>query len=167
MAASAKIFKENWENKLEIDISSNKSIDDVSKATWKPLAAGITGMTPSAQETATTTAYFDGEGFSEHNVTGKSLQFQITGQRLEGDEAQDYIAGKFTAIGDELRTLARWTDTQGNTLVFVATLQAIVPFGGNANVNQTFSFTLAANGRPQTVTTSGTPSTPAKTNFGN
>lgn len=149
--ASTKIFKENWENRLEIDTNSNKTLDDISKANWKPLAAGITGMTPSAQETSTTAAYFDGEGFSEHNVTGKSLQFQITGQRLEGDEAQDYVAGKFTAIGDELRTLARWTNTQGQTVVFVATLQAIVPFGGNANVNQTFSFTLAANGRPRVV----------------
>ena len=65
-----------------------------------------------------------------------------------GDPAQDYVASHFLDIGDKLRTLARWTDPVGNVVESVATLTSIVPFGGAANVKQTFSFTLALNGKP-------------------
>lgn len=152
-------FQENWVNQLQIDLNSNKTLDDASKANWATLAAGITTITPSASETADTTPYYDGEGFSDHDVTGKAIQFAIAGHRKFGDAAQDYVASKFIATGDTLRTLARWTDPQGNVVQFVATLTAIVPFGGAANVKQTFSFTLAANGKPQRVASTVTPKT--------
>ncbi|CAH1853323.1 phage tail tube protein [Convivina praedatoris] len=148
-------FQENWVNKLEIDLNGNNSLDDVSKAKWGRLATGITTITPSASETADTTAYYDGEGFADHDVTGKAIQFAIAGHRKFGDPAQDFVASKFIAVGDTLRTLARWTDPQGNIVQFVATLVAVVPFGGAANVKQTFSFTLAANGKPQRVSNAG------------
>ena len=152
----AKTFNENYQNKLEIDTAGNTTLDDASKATWATLAAGIQTITPSASETADTTPYYSGEGFSDHDVTGKAIQFAVAGHRLSGDTAQDYIASRFTSIGDSLRTLARWTDPSGRQAQFVATLTAIVPFGGAANVKQTFSFTLAANGKPQVVNASGT-----------
>ncbi|MBZ5943913.1 capsid protein [Leuconostoc gelidum subsp. gasicomitatum] len=152
-------FNENYQNKLEIDTTGNTSLADVTKATWATLAAGIQTITPAASETADTTPYYDGEGFSDVDVTGKAVTFAIAGHRIDGDAAQDYVADKFIAVGDTLRTLARWTDPKGNQVQFVATLQAIVPFGGAANVKQTFSFTLAANGKPQAVAAS----TPAPT----
>lgn len=154
-----KTFNENYQNKLEIDTTGNTTLDDVTKATWATLAAGIQTITPSASETADTTPYYSGEGFSDHDVTGKAIQFAVAGHRLSGDTAQDYIASRFTSIGDSLRTLARWTDPSGRQVQFVATLTAIVPFGGAANVKQTFSFTLAANGKPQVVDASVTGTT--------
>lgn len=152
----AKTFNENYQNKLEIDTAGNTTLDDASKATWATLAAGIQTITPSASETADTTPYYDGEGFSSVDVTGKTISFAVAGHRLNGDEAQDYIASKYIGVGDTLHTLARWTDPSGKQVQFPATLQAIVPFGGAANAKQTFSFTLAANGKPQVVDASGT-----------
>ncbi|MCT3069074.1 capsid protein [Leuconostoc citreum] len=149
----AKTFNENYQNKLEIDTDGNTTLDDVSKASWATLAAGIQTITPSASETADTTPYYDGEGFSSIDVTGKTISFAVAGHRLSGDPAQDYIASKYIAVGETLHTLARWTDPSGKQVQFAATLQAIVPFGGAANAKQTFSFTLAANGKPQAVTT--------------
>ena len=154
-------FQLNFENHLEIDINGNTSLDDVSKASFAQIRAGIQTITPSASETADTTPYYSGEGFSDHDVTGKAIQFAIAGHRLSGDTAQDYIASRFTSIGDSLRTLARWTDPSGRQVQFVATLTAIVPFGGAANVKQTFSFTLAANGKPQVVPASNGSTTPS------
>lgn len=142
-------FLLNHKNKLEIDVAGNTSLEDVEKANWKPLKAGISTITPASSETSDNTPYYDGEGFSDTDVTGKHITFACSGHRLVGDEAQDYIASKFLAIGDELRTLCRWTDAQGNTVTAVATLTSIVPFGGAANVKQTFSFTLALNGKPK------------------
>lgn len=144
-------FELNYKNKLEIDTGGNTSLDDLAKASWAAVSAGIQTITPSASETADTTPYYNGEGFSDHDVTGKAIQFAISGHRLVGDAAQDYVAGKFIAVGDTLRTLARWTDPSGKQLVFVATLVSIVPFGGAANTKQTFSFTLAANGKPKAI----------------
>ena len=51
-------------------------------------------------------------------------------------------------MGDSLRTLFRWTDQAGNTVIANATMTAIVPFGGNANARQTMSVTFSLNGVP-------------------
>lgn len=149
----SKTFNENFKNKLEIDIAGNTELADIANAKWATLAAGIQTITPSASETADTTPYYDGEGFSRIDVTGKTISFAVAGHRLSGDPAQDYIASKYIAVGETLHTLARWTDPSGKQVQFAATLQAIVPFGGAANAKQTFSFTLAANGKPQAVVT--------------
>lgn len=142
-------FLLNFKNKLEIDVLGNTSLDDKEKADWAVLAKGINTITPASSETSDNTPYYDGEGFSDTDVTGKHITFALSGHRLMGDKAQDYVASKFLDIGDKLRTLCRWTDAQGNTVTSVATLTAIVPFGGAANVKQTFSFTLALNGKPE------------------
>ncbi len=138
----------NFKNKLEIDVSENSSLADVEDDNMEVLAAGISEITPAADDTTDATPYWDGEGFTDTEVTGKNITFAITGNRVFGDPAQDYVASKFLDIGDALRTVTRWTDAKGNKVEAVATLTAIVPFGGAANAKQTFSFTLALNGKP-------------------
>lgn len=147
-------FGENWQQLLDIDVLGHKSLDDVSKAKWAFLGAGINSITPAAAETADATPYWDGKGFVSDDVTGKAITFQIAGHRKVGDPAQDYVASKFLAKGDEVKTLGRWTSPEGDVVTFVATLKAIVPFGGAANAKQTFSFTLSIDGEPQ-VTLAG------------
>lgn len=139
----------NFKNKLEIDISGNSDLEEVEDDNMKVLAAGINSITPVAADTTDETAYWDGEGFTESEVTGKNVTFALAGHRVIGDPAQDYVAENFLSIGDKLRTVARWTDPAGNVVEAVATLTSIVPFGGNANEKQTFSFTLALNGKPK------------------
>lgn len=142
-------FLMNYVNKLSIDTKGGQELADKEAATWALVSAGITTITPSAAETADTSAYWDGEGQSETDVTGKNVTFAIAGHRKYGDEAQDYVASKFFDIGDKLRTLAKWVDGEGKEYVCKATLTAIVPFGGNANAKETFSFTLTFNGLPE------------------
>lgn len=138
----------NFKNKLEIDVSGNSSLADVDDNDMKVLAAGISEITPAADDTTDATPYWDGEGFTDTEVTGKNITFSISGNRVFGDPAQDYVASKFLDIGDALRTVTRWTDPKGNKVEAVATLTSIVPFGGAANAKQTFSFTLTLNGKP-------------------
>lgn len=138
----------NFKNKLEIDVSGKSSLADVEDTDMEVLAAGISEITPASDDTTDATPYWDGEGFTDTEVTGKNITFAITGNRVFGDPAQDYVASKFLDIGDALRTVTRWTDPKGNKVEAVATLTAIVPFGGAANAKQTFSFTLALNGKP-------------------
>ncbi|WP_051662230.1 capsid protein [Pediococcus pentosaceus CGMCC 7049] len=142
-------FDLNFKNLLEIDINGGTDLDsDKEKANWAKLLRGINTITPSAADTTDATPYWDGEGFTDTEVTGKNITFALSGHRVMGDPAQDYVASHFLDIGDKLRTLARWTDPAGNVVESVATLTSIVPFGGAANVKQTFSFTLALNGKP-------------------
>ncbi|ASD31978.1 capsid protein [Lactiplantibacillus plantarum] len=148
-------FKMNYKNIFEIDTTGSQDPKDTTKATFVPLAAGISGVTPAANETDDNTAYYDGAGFTDTDVTGKRITLAFTGHRVIGDAAQDYVASKFLAIGPNLKTLGRWTDTNGNVVISSVTLTAIVPMGGNANAKQTFSFTMSFNGKPIMTDKSG------------
>lgn len=140
---------ENWVNKFEIDLNGGKDpVADVQAAKWSDISQGLQTVTPASNETADTQAYWNDKGFSETDITGKRVTFAMTFQRVAGDEAQDYIASKFVSMGDSLRTLFRWTDQGGNTILANATMTAIVPFGGNANARQTMSVTFSLNGVP-------------------
>ncbi|WP_235020894.1 phage tail tube protein [Pediococcus pentosaceus] len=142
-------FDLNFKNLLEIDINGGTDLtSDKEKANWAKLLRGISTITPSAADKTDATPYWDGEGFSDTEVTGKNITFALSGHRVMGDPAQDYVASHFLDIGDKLRTLARWTDPAGNVVESVATITSIVPFGGTADAKQTFSFTLALNGKP-------------------
>ncbi|MFA9354504.1 phage tail tube protein [Pediococcus pentosaceus] len=142
-------FELNFKNTLEIDINGGTDLDsDKANASWAKLSRGISTITPAAADTTDATPYWDGEGFTDTEVTGKNITFALSGHRVMGDPAQDYVASHFLDIGDKLRTLARWTDPAGNIVESVATMTSIVPFGGAANVKQTFSFTLALDGKP-------------------
>lgn len=162
-------FDLNFKNLLEIDINGGTDLDsDKGNANWAKLLRGISTITPSAADKTDATPYWDGEGFSDTEVTGKNITFALSGHRVMGDPAQDYVASHFLDIGDKLRTLARWTDPAGNVVESVATMTSIVPFGGAADVKQTFSFTLALDGKPvytpassQSGGTTPTPSTPS------
>lgn len=156
-------FGENWQHLIDIDLLGHKTLDDLSKANWAFVGAGINTMTPAAAETADATAYWDGKGFVSDDVTGKAVTFQVAGHRKVGDPAQDYVASKFMAKGDEVKTLARWTDPEGNEVAFVATLKAITPFGGAANAKQTFSFTLSMDGKPKITLANGATEAPKET----
>lgn len=142
-------FDLNFKNSLEIDINGGTDLEnDKANANWAKLSRGISNITPSAADKTDATPYWDGEGFSDTEVTGKNITFALSGHRVMGDPAQDYVASHFLDIGDKLRTLARWTDPAGNVVESVATMTSIVPFGGAADVKQTFSFTLALDGKP-------------------
>ena len=142
-------FTMNYKNKFEIDTAGKQDPSgDLASSKWALLAAGISGVTPAANETDDNTAYYDGGGFTDTDVTGKRITLAFTGHRVVGDAAQDFVASKFLSVGQNLKTLGRWTDANGNVVVSNVTLTAIVPTGGNANAKQTFSFTMSFNGKP-------------------
>lgn len=150
MATNGKIdkFTLNYKNKFEIDTSGQTSLDNVSNAKWSLLATGINNLTSAANDTTTNDEYYDGEGFGTSDVTSKRLQLTLAGHRVEGDPAQDYIASKQLAIGDDLKTLFRWTQPSGDTITGVITLTSIVSSGGAPGAKQTFSVVIVFNGKP-------------------
>ena len=168
MATTGKIgaFNLNYLNKFEIDTSGQKSLDNIDKAQFAVVAAGINNMTPAANDTTTNDEYYDGAGFGTSDVTSKRLQLTLAGHRLDGNAGQDYIASKQLAIGDDLKTLFRWTRPDGSAISGVVTMTSIVSSGGAPGAKQTFSVVLVFNGKPdfEPATTTDGDNTVAVTN---
>jgi len=143
----------NYQTTLSIDVAGNKELTNADKAEWKKLWEGISSITPAAGDTQASNSYWADQGSTTTEVTGKKVTFTISGNRVSGDEAQDYVASKFWEVGQNLLTLVKWENPDGTGIIAQATLTSIVPFGGNANAKQTFSFQLAINGQPQVIKT--------------
>lgn len=151
--APAKIgkFILNHVNKIEIATDGETDVSKSDSAKWARLAAGINNLTPAENDTTANDEYYDGEGFGTSDVTSKRYQFTIAGHRIYGDAAQDFVASKMLAIGDDLKTLLRVTFADGSQVYGVVTLTNIVPTGGQPGAKQTFSFVAVFNGKPKFV----------------
>lgn len=165
---------ENWINKIEVDKNMGQDPANIEGAAWLILAQGIKSITLSSNDTSSTNSFWNDKGFQETDVTGKKISLAFKGNRVVGDPAQDFIAGKLLQMGDDCRTLVRWTDQSGHVIVANCTITKVVTFGGNANAAQTFSFELDLNGKPVEMDggtnnddgtgLNGTSSTPGSTN---
>ena len=144
-------FLLNWQNKIEIATDGLTNVDDITKAAWARLAAGINNLTPAENDTTANDEYYYGEGFGTSDVTSKRYQFTVAGHRVYGDKAQDYIASKMLEIGDNLKTLMRVTFADGSQVYGIVTLTNIVPAGGQPGAKQTFSVVCVFNGKPKFV----------------
>ena len=141
----------NVANRLYIDTTdNNEDLTDITTGKWAWLARGISEITPSWQEKTQKTAYYDGDGHDDTEVTGKSLQLAVKGVRYLGDAAQDYIDSKQYAIGSAAKTRVLWINN-GMPVVSKCTLTAITPTGGAADAQQNFSVTIAFDGAPKTT----------------
>lgn len=141
----------NVANRLYIDTTDNdEDLTDITTGKWAWLARGISEITSSWQEKTQKTAYYDGDGHDDTEVTGKSLQLAVKGVRYLGDAAQDYIDSKQYAIGSAAKTRVLWINN-GMPVVSKCTLTAITPTGGAADAQQNFSLTIAFDGAPKTT----------------
>ena len=151
--APAKIgeFLLNWRNQFFIATDGEKDPENYQKAQWAQLAKGINNVTPTDNPTTANDEYYDGEGFGTSDVTSKRIQFVLAGHRVYGDPAQDYVMKHFLDIGDDLKTLFKYVDAQGNTVVGRITMTNMTPFGGQPGAKQTFNVTLVFNGKPKYI----------------
>ena len=124
--------------------------------TYSPLCEGITGITPSVNETTQTYYFMCGNGGADNEVTAIAPQYAVAGRRIHGNAAQDYIAGLRYALGDDRKSsmkveLYDTSDTLVATIVADCTITDIVDFGGAATDLVPFSCTIRINGIPTVV----------------
>ena len=91
-----------------------------------------------------------GEGFAHNEVTGAAPELTITGRRIVGDAAQDYIAGLQFKLGTDRNSSVKIT-AEGKVITCNCTMGAITSFGGQTLDVNTFGCTIRFNGKP-TVT---------------
>lgn len=141
----------NWVNELYIGTEYTAGTGGA-EGTWTyaKLCKGIEGMNFSENEQNQQFFFLCGEGFAHNETTGAAPELVITGRRIKGDAAQDYIAGKQFTVGSERNSSVKII-AEGKQIICDCTLGNISSFGGDTlNVNA-FGCTIRFNGKP-TVT---------------
>lgn len=138
-----------WANKIEI-------LTDVSSATppvetWSRLCAGIESMSFANNEQNQQYYFLCGEGFAHNEVTGAAPALTISGRRIKGDAAQDYIEGLQFALGSDRACKVKVTTAEGKVISCDCTIGEVAVFGGNTLDTNAFNCTIYFNGKP-TVT---------------
>ena len=136
-----------WVNELYIGTEQS-----VSPATWtySKLCKGIEGMTFNSNEQNQQYFFLCGNGFAHNEVTGGAPELQITGRRIAGDAAQDYIVSKQFALGEDRNSSVKII-SGGKQIICDCSIGDVVSFGGQTLDVNTFSCTIRFNGTP-TVT---------------
>ena len=133
--------------KYFIDTTGGTSLTDLTDAKFARLGAGFTGTTFSGNETTINNTYLDDEGFGSTDVVGKRFSFAFTGVKMANDPAQEYVIGLQNKLGTDLETRFLVVDPNGNQMIGVAVISALVPNGGNSNAGATLTFTVNIQGK--------------------
>lgn len=139
-------FNPVWANTIEIGTSN-------SGGTWSyaKLCKGIENVSFASNEQNQQYFFLCGEGFAHNEVTGGAPELQVSGRRIVGDDAQDYIVGKQFALGSDRNSSIKIT-AEGKVITCDCSIGDVVSFGGATLDVNTFSCTIRFNGEP-TVTT--------------
>lgn len=138
-------FNPVWANSIEIGTTN-------SGGTWtySKLCKGIENVSFASNEQNQQYFFLCGEGFANNEVTGGAPELQVSGRRIAGDAAQDYIVGKQFALGSDRNSSIKIT-AEGKVITCDCTIGDVVSFGGATLDVNTFSCTIRFNGEP-TVT---------------
>lgn len=137
-----------WVNELYIGTAATTA--DPPVWTYSKLCKGIEGMTFNSNEQNQQYFFLCGNGFAHNEVTGGAPELQITGRRIAGDTAQDYIVSKQFALGTDRNSSVKII-SGGKQIICDCSIGDVVSFGGQTLDVNTFSCTIRFNGTP-TVT---------------
>ena len=138
-------MKPVWANEIYIGTSYSASSWSYAK-----LCKGIESVSFSPNEQNQQYFFLCGNGFAHNETTGAAPELTISGRRIAGDAAQDYIAGKQFALGTDRNTSVKIV-AEGKQIVCDATIGDVTSFGGNTLDVNSFGCTIHLNGQP-TVT---------------
>ena len=146
-------FNPVWANELWIGTESTTS-NNVTTWTYAKLCKGIESMTFTPNEQNQQYFFICGEGFAHNETTGGAPQIEVTGRRIAGDTAQDFIVGKQFALGTERNTSVKIV-AEGKQIVCDATIGSVTSFGGQTLDVNSFGCTILFNGKPTVTTATG------------
>lgn len=146
------LLKEVWS--IDVSIGVKKEAD---AWTYAPLCAGIESFEESLNGQNQQYFFLSEHGYAHNEVTGLAPQYTVSGKRVYGDAAQDYICSLKYKLGAERKTSLKLSwQTQDNkavTTVCDATILDISDVGGAAVDNVPFSCVIALDGCPTVTTT--------------
>lgn len=135
-----------WANSIEIGTTNTGGSWSYSK-----LCKGIENVTFASNEQNQQYFFLCGKGFAHNEVTGGAPELTVTGRRIAGDDAQDFICGKQFALGNDRNTSVKII-AEGKQITCDATIGDVTSFGGSTLDVNSFGCTIRFNGEP-TITT--------------
>lgn len=128
----------------------------VSSSTWTyaDLGAGIDNVSEALNEVVGQYFFMSGAGFATNHVTGMAPTFTLTGRRIVGDTAQDYIFGKKYSLGEDRKSSFKleWYDGSATpakkTLTVDCTICNIQEWSGASTDDSAISFEIRFDGAP-------------------
>lgn len=127
--------------------------------TYASLGDGIDNVSESLNEVVGQYFFMADGGFATNHVTGLAPTFTLTGRRIVGDTAQDYIFSKKYSLGDNRKSSFKleWIDGQATpkkqTLTVDCTICNIQEWSGASTDDSAISFEIRFDGAP-TITES-------------
>ena len=115
--------------------------------TYSALCAGIQGAPWANNEQIQQYFFMCGEGFAHNEVTGAAPEITVTGRRVVGDAAQDFVAGLAFALGANRKSSVKYI-ANGKQYIADCTICDVVILGGQATDGAPFSFNIRLNGKP-------------------
>ncbi len=136
-----------------IEASINTAASGASAEAWAPLDDGWDNISESLNEVVQQYFFLKDKGFARNHVTGMAPAFTLTGRRIVGDPAQDYIfAAKYKLDANRETTFKlerRAADNSAETLTCPVTLCNIQEFSGAATDDSAISVEIRFNGAPE------------------
>lgn len=137
---------------LEVSIGTAKSGDSW---TYAPLGAGIDNIAEALNEIVQQYHFLSDKGFARNHVTGMSPAWALSGKRVFGDAAQDYIfANKYSLDTARKSSLQiKYADTSDetpteHTVTCDCTICNIQEWSGASTDDSAISFELRFDGAP-------------------
>ena len=138
----------NWVNELYIGTEYTPGSGSAAGTwTYAKLCKGIEGMEFNENEQNQQFFFLCGEGFAHNETTGAAPELTITGRRIVGDTAQDYIAGLQFQLGEDRNSSVKII-AEGKQMICDCTIGAITTFGGQTLDVNAFGCTIRFNGKP-------------------
>jgi hypothetical protein len=134
-----------WEN--EIFVGTSATTADPPVWTYAKLCKGIESVSFTPNEQNQQYFFLCGNGFAHNEVTGGAPELTVSGRRIVGDDAQDFICGKQFALGNDRNTSVKII-AEGKQIICDATIGDVTSFGGSTLDINSFGCTIRLNGEP-------------------
>lgn len=143
---------------LTASIGTEKSGEAPSETwTYAELADGFDNIAEALNETVQQYFFLSDGGFAKNHVTGMAPAFTLTGRRVIGDAAQDYIFSKKYSLDTERQSSFKleYTDAEGatQTITCDCTLCNIQEWSGATTDDSAISVEIRFDGKPQKSST--------------
>ena len=120
--------------------------------TWSEVAAGFDNMQEQLNETVQQYKFFNDRGYGRSRVTGMQPVWTLTGRRVFGDAAQDFMFANKYGFGAARETQAKIEyEEAGKTVVieFDCTFANLQEFSGQTEENSAISVEIHCDGKPE------------------
>ena len=122
-----------------------------SSETWSVVGAGFDNMQEALNEVVQQYKFLPDEGFGRSRVTGMQPVWTLSGRRIWGDAAQDFIFANKYKTGADRETQAKVEYTANGydyTITFDCTFANIQELGGATEENSAVTVEIHCDGKP-------------------